>query len=303
MFQRILSSGAVLMVGLIVAGCSSDQSSSSFNPLKGFPLGSQNSGQAEKPASRDTASNGKNAGGTNSGNLAMARLAERRGQMDHARELYGCLLKRDPNNPVLSHRLGVIHAREGRFEEADASFRRALALKPDDPGILRDLGYSYYLQNRLEEAQGVLEKALQFEPYDEAICNNLALIYGEQGRYDLCLAMFHRTCDDARSYANLAFVYTQQGDLDSAKAMYSRALTLDKNLRPAAEGLVQLAQFESRRSEFAQMAKRQPGSPASSVPGYGREESAAGAAPAANTPPQVGQVSFQSSPPAAQARD
>ncbi len=56
--------------------------------------------------------------------------------------------------------------------------------------------------------------------------------------------MFRRTGTEAEAYANMAFVYAQRGDLEKAKASYSRALDLDQKMKPAAEALVQIAQYE-----------------------------------------------------------
>ena len=130
-----------------------------------------------------------------------------------------------------------------------------LDLGPSDPTVLCDLGYSYYLQQRLEEAEAVLGKALELKPNDPAVTNNLALLYGEQQRYKKCLAMFRRTCSDAEAYANLGFIYTQHGELEKAKEAYGRALSLDRQLRPAAEAMVQLAETETRIRELTETAK------------------------------------------------
>ena len=218
-----------LAVGLVVSGCSGGKFLSTgqlFQSASSQPAPRS----AEDPSARSE--------------LALARLSERRGQPEHAERLYQRLLEKDPQNPVLYHRLGVMRAKQGRFAEANGYFDEALRLAPSDATLLSDAGYCYYLQHRLEEAEGILARALELEPNDPAISNNLGVLLGEQGRDRECLTMFRRTGTEAEAYANMAFVYAQRGELEEAKASYSRALTLDQKLRPAAEALVQMAQYE-----------------------------------------------------------
>ncbi|MEE8450936.1 MAG: tetratricopeptide repeat protein [Thermoguttaceae bacterium] len=176
--------------------------------------------------------------------LSFARLSEHRRQNDQAEKLYRTAIEREPQNPMPYHRLGVMRAKEGKFEEADELFLQALRITPSDADLISDIGYCYYLQNRLDEAGRVLERAFEMRPDDPAIGNNLAMVLGEQGRYDECFAMFHRVGSEEQAHANMAFIHAQHGNLDRAKANYSRALTLNQTLRPAAEAMVQLARYE-----------------------------------------------------------
>jgi tetratricopeptide (TPR) repeat protein len=127
-----------------------------------------------------------------------------------------------------------------------------MRLAPTDAELLSDVGYSYYLQRRLDEAEKTLRRALELKPGDPKACNNLAIVCGETGRYQESLALFQQSGSDAEAYANLAFIYAQQGKLQQAKAAYDRALSLNPGLRPAAEAMVQLAQYgETKRPATA----------------------------------------------------
>jgi Tfp pilus assembly protein PilF len=178
------------------------------------------------------------------GPLALARLSERHGETEQAERFYQAMIKKSPQNPTPYHRLGAIRAKEGNFQAADEYFTQALQLDPTNAVLLSDAGYLYYLQNRPAEAEAILRQALEIKPSDPTICNNLAMLLGEQGRCREALTMFKRAGTEAQAYANLAFVYVQQGEFDKAEKGYSRALTLDRNLRPAAEALTQLARYE-----------------------------------------------------------
>ena len=180
------------------------------------------------------------------GPLALAQLSERRNQADRAKHLYQIVIEREPQNPFPHQRLGVMSAKEGKFEEAHQHFQKSLALGPGNHKLLSDIGYCFYLQHRLNESEESLRRALQIEPNDRAACNNLAIVLGEMERYDECLAMFQKVGTEAEAYANLGFLLAQRGEFDRAKDNYNRALTLDPELRPAAEALAQLVGGKSR---------------------------------------------------------
>ena len=174
---------------------------------------------------------------------------QRSGQTAQAEHLYQVVIQRQPENPIPYHRLGIMRAKEGKFEQSNELTARALQLAPSDAKLVSDIGYCYYLQNRLDEAEQLLRRALEMEPNDPAIANNLAPVLGEQRRDEECMAMLRRAGNEQQAYANMAFIYAQRGDTERAEATYSRALTLDASLRPAALALAQLGQRKRLRSQ------------------------------------------------------
>ncbi len=232
-----IRSAIVLSAALAAIGCSGNRFGSQFTTLgHSSPTAESIWPLAQAPQSEK--------GSSLKSLLAVGRLNERRGQTAQAERIYDVVIAREPQNPIPYHRLGVMCAKEGRFSDADRHFARAHQLAPSNPDLLSDMGYSHYLQHRLPEAEEILRRALEMKPNDPAICNNLGLVVAEQGRDKECMALFRQTNTDAQACANLAFVYTQRGELEKAKANYSRALTLNQELRPAAEAMIQLAQHE-----------------------------------------------------------
>lgn len=177
------------------------------------------------------------------GLLALARLSERREQKDQAEKVYREVMEKWPNHPAPHHRLAVMRAADGKFEEAATHFSRALELAPSDAELLSDFGYFCYLQDNIAAAENYLRQAVELDSNNAAYCNNLAIVLGEQGRYDEALRMFRRIGSEAEAQANMAFVLARRGEVQQALESYSRALDEDEQLRPAAEGLVQLARF------------------------------------------------------------
>ena len=235
MVRSTIHGTILLAAGIVVGGCAVNEPDLRRHPI--------HAGQTP-PAPSELTSSIPSSDSSLRSLVALARLSERRGQTDQASRLYNVVIEREPRNPVPHHRLGVMYAKEGRFQDSDRHFTKAIELDPSNPRLLSDIGYSCYLQHRLPEAEEMLRRASAIPNDDPAISNNLGLLLGEQGRYDECMAAFKRTGDDARAHANLAFVHAQRGDLEEAKANYSRALTLNEDLRPAAQAMVQLAQHE-----------------------------------------------------------
>lgn len=202
---------------------------------------------------------------------AVARLCERRGESDKAKQMYALFLQQNPRDAEAHHRLAVIACKEDQFERAEEHFRAALAVAPNHPLILGDLGYALYLQNRLPEAEEYLTRALQSDPQLTSAHNNLGLVLGQQQRYSESLAMFRRTGSESEAFANLAFVHARQGNLDPAETFYSQALTANPKLRPAAHGLMQIAQrkqmlqMQGQQIDAKAIAQAKPNSPATAV--------------------------------------
>ncbi len=188
--------------------------------------------------------------------LALARLQERNNELESATFIYKSVQAQSPKNPTVYHRLAVIAARQNRFDDADANFQRAIQIEGATPDLLTDLGYLRYLQDDLVSAEKMLRSALEQNPSLKKARNNLALVLGEQGRMDESLTEFKRVVGEAEAHANLAYVYSQMGDLQSAQEQYHMALTIDKQLRPAASGLVEIAKRKPIRKQMEMLAEK-----------------------------------------------
>jgi Tfp pilus assembly protein PilF len=215
--------------------------------------------------------------------LALARLSERRGQVDQAERLYLDIIKRAPNNAGAHHRLAVLYAKRGKIQQAEEHFTRALALKSNDAELLSDAGYFYYLTSRSPEAEQHLRRAIEIEPGNAKYSTNLALVVGEQGRRDEAATLFRRAGSASQATANLAFVAAQRGEYEQASNLYNRALTEDPSMRPAADAMIELSKYTSR--------KRSDWPPA--VPGEGRPALAAGQSSGTTTEGRAGPAANQ----------
>ncbi len=215
----------------------------------------------------------------------LARLAESENQLDKSQEMYESILKKDPSNAMVAHRLGIVSARRTNYEAAKKYLNDAHKLKPADPEILNDLGYACYLSGDYSGAEDALELALQVDSQNRRATNNLALVMGSTGRFDESYQLFRRVNKDAEAHANVAYLYAQNGEGKKALEHYSRALSLDPNMKNSANAMIEVAQLQQkmerdRRQEQTQLAAKLP-TPAPDV----RQVSAA-----KSTMPQLNEV-------------
>ncbi|MFP6691501.1 MAG: tetratricopeptide repeat protein, partial [Pirellulales bacterium] len=194
--------------------------------------------------------------------LSLARLSERHGNIQQAKSIYEAVLTKDDKNALAHQRLAVVAANERQMNLADYHFQQALGCGEPNPELLSDYGYLLYLQHRPNDAEEMLRQAITKDPTNKAARNNLGLVLGEQGRFQESFAQFQMAGETAAAHANLAYVYSLNGELDLAEQEYHRALSIDGDLRNAAEALLQLASRPKRRqpppAEVAAVRYHQP---------------------------------------------
>lgn len=223
--------------------------------------------------------------------LSFARLNERNGASDSASKVYHKVLQRDPASKTANHRLGVIAAKGGKFDEAHAHFKKATSEGKPSAALLSDIGYTFYLEDRLDEAEQALRAALTADGKYAAAHNNLGLVLGQQGRIDEALVAFQATGTEAQAHANMGYVHAHRLEFAEAQSHYSRALSLDNDLRPAAEAMIQIARRQPPRG----VRPMPPAASETRLASYRTESSGASSAPSSK-PPRDAQASASAQP-------
>lgn len=231
--------------------------------------------------------------------FALARLTERNGSLEQAEQMYRSMQQKHAGDATLEHRLGVVAARQGRFEDARQHFTKAKSAGGESAELLVDLGYCCYLMDDLPAAEQALRSALARDPNNRRARNNLGLVLGGEGRFNDSLAEFKLAGTEAEAHSNLAYVYSQAGDLKRSAEEYNLALTMNQGLRPAAEALVQIVHEKPAREKARQLAnsrQRDHGPPQTAPQGpQGQPPALAQAAPVRDSqtpsappaPPQI----------------
>lgn len=181
--------------------------------------------------------------------LSIARLAERQGDPQQARTLYYRYIEKNPQHPLPHHRLGVMAAREAKYDEAEQHFMRAMQLAPPSVELLSDVGYCYYLLSRLDEAEQILRQGVAAEPANKMVNNNLALVMAAKGDFAQSARAFRRVNEEGQARANQAYALSQNGNLEQAREEYLAALTADNTLTTAAKALLQVDEAYKREQQ------------------------------------------------------
>ena len=140
------------------------------------------------------------------GDLSVARLAERRGNLKRAKDLYHAVLEYNPGQALAHHRLAVIAAEEGQLEKSLEHFGLAQQnMVVPSSELLGDLGYVEYLMGNFDAARLALEQSLDMDPQNERTLNNLGLVAGMQGKRGESLAYFQQAVGPAEAQACLLY--------------------------------------------------------------------------------------------------
>ena len=83
---------------------------------------------------------------------ANSRVAEERGELQNAEDMYQEAIRINPENADALWRLALLHVRQEKFDEATQAFERARALDEKNPALCADFGYHLYLAGDLQRA-------------------------------------------------------------------------------------------------------------------------------------------------------
>lgn len=164
--------------------------------------------------------------------LVQGRLQEHEGKFESAAKTYKAILKTEPTYAAAHHRLGVLAARDGRYEDAERHFIKALDCGGSSSDLLADLGYNYFLQGRLSDAEQSLREAVAKNPQNRRANNNLGVVYGHQGKFEASLAQFQRAVGGAKARQNLARIRAEVGPIDAAAPETQSLMADDRSASP-----------------------------------------------------------------------
>jgi tetratricopeptide (TPR) repeat protein len=155
-------------------------------------------------------------------------LSAREGRFDEAIGYFEQALRLSPDSMIALDNLGGAYRQTKRWTEARETYERALKTKLDDPEANYGLGMVYAQNEETMQAEGYLKKALELRPsYPEAL-NNLGILYLRTNRRDLAIESFEKSIHTApefdQAYLNLARVHAIEGDREKALAVLGELL-------------------------------------------------------------------------------
>lgn len=195
----------------------------------------------------------------------LARASESDGHLAKAETTYRGLCEAKPKEAKYHQRLGIVLVRLGRYEEGLQELDSASQLDPSNINIMNDVGYGYLRSGDTDKAIETLTKARAIDPQNKRTNNNLALAFGYRGDLRESLKIFQQSLSESEAMANLGYLATQSGNTELAIKAYSRSLSLDPEMKSAAEALTQLAtihqDLENSRSIAADLDTEESKSP------------------------------------------
>jgi len=205
------------------------------------------------------------------------RLLTQYGDANVVLHQYRQAYEKDPDDPLLNYRYGLILGRTGKRTEAIKHLDKALAARPLDTDILTDLGKLYFFDGQYDQAIKLLEGAVGAGVQQPDGLYFLARAHQETGHLDAALSYFEALLENHPDYNQAHFdigkVYSQmrrqgdaffhlgrfyygKGDMKKATFQLKKALEFDQTpqQRKATEAL--LAEIETAAKDSDKKGKK-----------------------------------------------
>jgi len=109
------------------------------------------------------------------------RLCLETGRYDEAEAAYRYILQYDSDAPNTHYMLGVVFARQHKWDEAIKEWERAIEIAPDMDDAIRELGWAWNILGDVERSIHMLRKALELNPYNlQARIDLSAVLIGQR---------------------------------------------------------------------------------------------------------------------------
>jgi Flp pilus assembly protein TadD len=160
-----------------------------------------------------------------------AQAYRQTGYWQSSQRLFERTLAVTERNFIIENNLGVIVAREGRFDDAAALYREALAVNPGYAEAHVNLGHELLRSGQREEAFAHLTKAVEIKPQSADAQADLGILFAAQGRFEEARKHLEESLrikgDQGNVHSNLGFVLLRLGRIDEAVAECREALEAD----------------------------------------------------------------------------
>lgn len=172
--------------------------------------------------------------------IAAAKLSERNGQIEKARQQFHQGLTMAPRHVQGLIEFGRLEDRQGRLPEAEKLYRAAVGVNPHNPTALNDLALCVARQGRLDESAQLLQQAIDMQPDKALYRNNMATVLVEQRRDQEALAHLTAVHGPSAANYNLGQLLSKRGRSQDAAQYFAAAVEIDPQMTQAHEALAAL---------------------------------------------------------------
>ena len=163
--------------------------------------------------------------------MRMARVFQKRGQLEDAEKVYLRMLEVAPDHPDIVHYYGVLLHQLGRSDEAIKVIERSVAIESDHAEWYNNLGIILRARDRYEEAAAAYARAIELDPTHANAYNNLGVLLRFSGRPADAEAAYRKAIElnpaYSECYHNLGVLLTGQKRHREAILCYFKVLSLE----------------------------------------------------------------------------
>ncbi len=156
------------------------------------------------------------------------------GQLTEAETIYRQILKDEPENSEILHRLGVLALQTGYLDAAENLIREALSITPEFTDAYSNLGIVLKKQGRLDEAAESYKSALKLDQDMPETYSNLGNILKELGQFEDAVSVYIKALelwpDFSDAHSNLGTAYSELGRSREAIAAFRHSLELQPDV-------------------------------------------------------------------------
>ena len=182
-----------------------------------------------------------------------ALQAQRRGELDAAREGYIKVLAAQPEDFDVLHMLGVLETQRKNMPEALSRLTHALRLDPDNPAVHNNLGVALCGMGRHAEGVAEMQRALALDAEFADACCNVARALCDSGKAAESLPYFERAVTLEPDVADMQFqravVLDKLQHREQALLSYDRVVELNPGHAEAHCKLGHLLSYAKRFQE------------------------------------------------------
>lgn len=172
---------------------------------------------------------------------ALGDLDMREGRFDSAFLQYEKALQKDPGEPRLLYKRGLVYLYRNLPVEAAAQFQKVLKKQPDNALAREGLGCAFFKLRRYADAEEQLKQALQQNSRLWLAHNYLGIIYDYQKKSAAAVKEYQAAIalkpNQGMLYNNLGVAYSLLGDYQQAASSFERAVATGRGGKESYDNL------------------------------------------------------------------